>query len=255
MPSTPKIKSVAPPITPMPGYTAATQASLAGQMAAAPTAASADPGRSFPNQPGSSNTNGVTNPFDGFSSRYEPSKVGEVYANPNMIAQDVLRMQGQMPTNSGMAAMGDYSQRMMDLAQLLGLTQGGGQNLGDETTINTTAELLANAMGPGGQAVDYAAVLELLMNPTAGGGLAKTLYGATGDDSFGLNEQNQALQPLFMSAITGMSPMAQRAAASAYRGAQNLAGQDMARGTGGDGATITNYLRQNLRGLVPGSIL
>ena len=202
---------------------------------------------------GAYSTGDVTDPFTGFAARYDPRFTQQLYSNPNLIYQDVMRSMGLPVNNTILAESGDYAQNLRDLAGLLamaGAPQGSSQS--EESLINTWAKLLQGGMGPGGNAVDYHGALNLLFNPgDRTSALSEYLLGAPGDTTFGLNDQAQALGNLFGAAISGVNPYTQQAMASAFRGAQNQLQGNLARGEAPN-PNLLNYLRKNLAGVIPG---
>jgi hypothetical protein len=204
------------------------------------------------NIPGSLPTDPVLDRMNGFASRYDPTQINQLMDNPNLILEDVLKSLGFSAGNTRMAEMGPYSENMLNLAGLLQMSGSlGGADQADETMINTVAELLSNGMGRGGQSVEYKNALGMLMSPK--GAMDEYLFGAAGDDQFGLSQQAQALAPMFQSAVSGVNPFTQRAMGSAYRAAENSAQRALVSPNGMQSdPRILNYLRSNLRGIIPG---
>jgi hypothetical protein len=233
------------------------QASLMSAASVPPPASSPLGGGRFAprparNEEASNDTAHVYDPMNGFAARYDPTQVGGLYDDPNLILEDVLAAQGLPVSNARIAGMGDYASRMGALSGLLSLTQQGSGAAGsDERWINTVAELLNNSMGQGGSQIGYQQALQLLLDQSPTDALSGYLYGDADDNQFGLNDQASALQPLFMAAITGVNPYMQQAMASAYRGATNAAQGGLSRGTDAD-PRIAQYLRTKLGGIVPG---
>ena len=199
-----------------------------------------------------------TDPYTGFSQKYDPSQVGQFYDNPNLMLQDILGSLGMDPTGSGlrMAEMGDYSKNMRDLAALMIMSGSqSGQSQMDESLLNTVASLMGAGMGAGGRAVDPRASLGQLFNPAGGGALERYLIGDPANMAgLGLGDQASALSGLFQAATSGVNPYTQRALASSYQGSVNNAQRDLLGGQYGQGTNpaLYDYLRRNLAGIFPG---
>ena len=189
----------------------------------------------------------VTDPWNGFASRYAPGLADALYANPSTITGDVLSLMGLPNNNLARGEMQGYTGNALYNAMLMGMLVPGGA--GDEATVNATARLIQSGLTPGGSGLDYRKALPLLFGGTDNPALSAVLFGGPGQD-FTLDQEYSALKPLFQAAAGGANPLMQQAMMNMLAGAQNSAYTDTAHGQ--VGKHIIDYLRQNLQGVVPG---
>jgi hypothetical protein len=95
-------------------------------------------------------------PFTGFSARYEPGMAKQLFNNPGLILQDVLRYQGVSDPLGANAGYYNALEPLADIANELLLMQNnvpGG--LSPESAINTIASMFNNQSTVGGRAPSF----------------------------------------------------------------------------------------------------
>lgn len=184
-------------------------------------------------------------PFTGFASRYSPTGVGNILANPQIIANDVLASMGFGGNTGLQSALGDIASLGPALSFLM--TAPAGQNAqGDEAMINTIASILKNQATPGGMAIDYRDLLGNIFGSGQDGLIrAFTSLDANGNPLAGA-DQSSAIKGLIQAALTNVNPYAQRAMMGQVGQGLTNYEADLARGAGANDPnykTGLDYLR------------
>jgi hypothetical protein len=226
----------------VPGGPAGTGASVpigGGAVVAQSTGA----GTGTPGTGGLGTDNSTGDPFTGFAGRYDPSGVGALYNNPQLLANDVLSGMGLGGNVALQNQLGDIAQIAPALAFLMSSKFNNGQ--GDESSINTMAGILKDQMTPGGTALDYRALLNDLMG---GGDLVNsyTSLDANGNALSGADQSN-AVKGLLSAALGNVNPFAQRAMMGMTGNALNQWQGQLTQASPGNppAGTALDYLRQS----------
>jgi hypothetical protein len=181
--------------------------------------------------------------FGGFAGRYAPSGVGNLYQNPQIVANDVLSSMGYGGNVGLQSQLGDIAQIAPALSFLM--TAGGGASAqGDEDLINMMGAILRQQGTPGGEAIDYRSMLGNIL----GSGPNDLIYNYAARDANGnplsAGDQSSALKGLLSAAMANVNPFAQRAmmgmAGSALTDYQGQAARGMTQGASN---TALDYLR------------
>ena len=202
-------------------------------------AAPANPGGS---RPGTSIPNG--DPFTGFAGNFSPSGVGNIYQNPQILANQVLDSMGYGGNVALQAQLGDLAQVAPAIAFLMNSSRGASAQ-GDEDLLNTAGAFLRTQGTQGGQGVDYQALLGQILGGNNDLINSYTSRDANGNALSGA-DQSSAVKQLLSAALTNMNPFSQRATMGMIgSGLTDWQGQ-LAQGLNpGAAGTAIDYLRKN----------
>lgn len=182
-----------------------------------------------------------SDPFTGFASRYTPMGAGQIWADPTIVFQDIMRDRG-VPLAPGSGFM-DAAQQIGALVPYLNMLMANAPGeTGDEAGINFMAELFRQMSSRGGRAPDAGFLLDQILDPNAI--TALSLYGGPGA-GLPVDQQINALTDFATAALFGVNPLVQRAVVNAVQGAGQGYRGALARGDLETGANpFLDYIRQ-----------
>lgn len=195
---------------------------------------------------GSQYGNQYNDPVGGFASRYPTGQLGNVMANPGILAQDVLtQVLGQAPNQQLLGSYAPVAAYAPLIAELMSSFTG---NPSLEAGINTGADYLQQMATPGGRGLDSKAILAAILNPAAGSDLYDLLNQIDPQTGLPINAGRQAdlMLPYIGAATSGDTALHQNAQRAALNRAVQQFDYQSAQPGGGDiaGATFYDYLRR-----------
>lgn len=184
-----------------------------------------------------------TDPVQGFAGRYPTGQLGQLFQQPGILAEDVLKSMGIGTNKQLIGNYGAVSQYAPILAEIFTALSG---NTGMEAGVNTMADYMKNMATPGGRGLDSGELMRAILNPAAGSDFAN-LFGQT--DQYGnplsASDVMSLLKPYLQGAMSGDTPLHQQAMLARLQSDANNFNAQVARGQNPVGTNFLNYMAKS----------
>jgi hypothetical protein len=198
-------------------YGQAPSQSVAAQSVSPSAMSAAAAAPSYSSNPSGTGWNGgTTDTIDGYLKQfgYTPQGLGQLYDNPQPLAQDVLGTRGI--TNPGMA---QELAELFDMFQASQFVNNRGGSATDNDTLNYIANAMQQAITPGGQYMDPYYFMQTILGQN--GGQGNPLSSFLGGDNLTPDQQMSRVNQLIANGLPGMNPYAQQAYGGFLQDQQN----------------------------------